>query len=253
MLLFCYTYKLINEVLIHTRRAFMLETLKQEVLEANLQLPEYGLVTFTWGNVSGIDREQGLVVIKPSGVKYEELKLEHLVVVDLDGNVVEGDLRPSSDTATHCRLYRAFPEIGGIVHTHSEWATSWAQAHKPIPAYGTTHADYFYGEVPLTRTLTQEEIETAYELETGNVIVETFEAKKLDPTAMPGLLVAGHAPFTWGKNAAEAVHNAVVLDEVAKMALRTEQLNPKIEPIDQYLLDKHYLRKHGPKAYYGQK
>src|SRR5699024_6152125 len=150
----------------------MLETLKQEVLEANLQLPEYGLVTFTWGNVSGIDREQGLVVIKPSGVKYEELKLEHLVVVDLDGNVVEGDLRPSSDTATHCRLYRAFPEIGGIVHTHSEWSTSWAQAHKPIPAYGTTHADYFYGEVPLTRTLTQEEIETAYELETGNVIVE---------------------------------------------------------------------------------
>lgn len=231
----------------------MLETLKQEVLEANLQLPEYGLVTFTWGNVSGIDREKGLVVIKPSGVKYEDLKLEQLVVVDLDGNVVEGDLRPSSDTETHCRLYRAFPEIGGIVHTHSPWATSWAQAHKPIPAYGTTHADYFYGEVPLTRTLTQEEIETAYELETGNVIVETFEAKELDPKAMPGVLVAGHAPFTWGKDAAEAVHNAVVLDEVAKMALRTEQLNPNIEPIDQYLLDKHYLRKHGPKAYYGQK
>ncbi|MBS4178207.1 L-ribulose-5-phosphate 4-epimerase [Lederbergia citrea] len=231
----------------------MLETLKQEVLEANLQLPKHSLVTFTWGNVSGIDREQGLVVIKPSGVAYVELKLEDLVVVDLDGNVVEGELRPSSDTATHLALYKAFNEIGGIVHTHSPWATSWAQAYRPIPALGTTHADYYYGEIPITRPLTQREIESAYELETGNVIIETFQKQDLDPVAMPGVLVAGHAPFCWGKNAEEAVHNAVVLEEVSKMAFNSFQLNPQIGPMDQFLLDKHYLRKHGPRAYYGQK
>ncbi|MCM3111850.1 L-ribulose-5-phosphate 4-epimerase [Lederbergia lenta] len=230
----------------------MLETLKKEVLEANLQLPEHGLVTFTWGNVSGIDREQGLVVIKPSGVAYEDLKLEDLVVVDLEGNIVEGELRPSSDTATHLALYKAFGEIGGVVHTHSPWATSWAQASRPIPALGTTHADYYYGEIPVTRPLTQKEIEEAYELETGNVIIETFRNLDLDPKAMPGVLVSGHAPFCWGKNAYEAVYNAVVLDEVAKMAFHTFQLNPQVQAMDQFLLDKHYLRKHGPKAYYGQ-
>ncbi|QGQ44896.1 L-ribulose-5-phosphate 4-epimerase [Metabacillus sediminilitoris] len=231
----------------------MLEQLKKDVLEANLQLPKHGLVTFTWGNVSGIDREQGLVVIKPSGVAYNELKLGDMVVVDLAGNVIEGSLLPSSDTETHLVLYKAFSEIGGIVHTHSPWATSWAQAHRPIPALGTTHVDYFYGEIPITRSLTQQEILEAYELETGNVIIETFKKLDLDPVAMPGVLVASHAPFCWGKNADQAVHNAVVLDEVAKMALHTFQLNPQIDLIDQYLLDKHYLRKHGPVAYYGQK
>nr|WP_144928482.1 L-ribulose-5-phosphate 4-epimerase [Paenibacillus bovis] len=231
----------------------MLEKLKQEVLEANLALPAHGLVTFTWGNVSGIDREEGLVVIKPSGVKYEALKLEDLVVLDLDGNIVEGNLRPSSDTATHIALYKAFPDIGGVVHTHSPWATSWAQAERSIPALGTTHADYYYGDIPVTRRLTQQEITEAYELETGNVIIETFTKNNIDPVAMPGVLVAGHAPFCWGKNADAAVHNAVVLEEVAKMALHTLQLNPQIDFIDQYLLDKHYLRKHGPGAYYGQK
>jgi L-ribulose-5-phosphate 4-epimerase len=231
----------------------MLERLKKEVLEANLQLPEHGLVTFTWGNVSGIDREQGLVVIKPSGVPYEELEITDLVVMDLEGRVVEGALRPSSDTPTHLALYRAFPQIGGIVHTHSPGATSWAQAGRPIPALGTTHADYFYGEIPCTRTLTQVEIERGYELETGNVIIETFDKEELDPVAMPGILLSGHAPFCWGKNANQAVHNAVVLEEIAKMALQTFQLNPQIKPIDQFLLDKHYLRKHGANAYYGQK
>ncbi|MBS4200482.1 L-ribulose-5-phosphate 4-epimerase [Bacillus sp. FJAT-49732] len=231
----------------------MLETLKQEVLEANLQLPEHGLVTFTWGNVSGIDRESGLVVIKPSGVAYSEMKIDDLVVVDLEGNMVEGALRPSSDTPTHLALYKAFPEIGGVVHTHSPWATSWAQAGRPIPALGTTHADYYYGEIPVTRGLTQKEIEEAYELETGNVIIETFRNLDLDPKAMPGVLVSGHAPFNWGKNADEAVHNAVVLEEVAKMALHTIQLNQNVGSMDQFLLDKHYLRKHGPGAYYGQK
>lgn len=231
----------------------MLEQLKQEVLKANLQLPEHGLVTFTWGNVSGIDREQGLVVIKPSGVPYEKLKVEDLVVLNLDGEVVEGALRPSSDTPTHLALYRAFLQIGGIVHTHSTWATSWAQAGRRIPALGTTHADYFYGEVPCTRALTQEEIERAYELETGNVIIETFINEGIDPVAMPGVLLVGHAPFCWGKDANQAVHNAVVLEEVAEMALHTFQLTPQIKPIDQFLLDKHYLRKHGANAYYGQK
>jgi L-ribulose-5-phosphate 4-epimerase len=231
----------------------MLERLKREVLDANLQLPEHGLVTFTWGNVSGIDRETGLVVIKPSGVPYDELQIDDLVVLDLDGNIVEGSLRPSSDTPTHLALYRALPQIGGIVHTHSPGATSWAQAGRPIPALGTTHADYFYGEIPCTRTLTQEEIERGYELETGNVIIEAFEKEGLDPVAMPGILLSGHAPFSWGKNANQAVHNAVVLEEVAKMALNTYILNPQIKPIDQFLLDKHYLRKHGANAYYGQK
>ncbi|MEH6953212.1 L-ribulose-5-phosphate 4-epimerase [Neobacillus drentensis] len=231
----------------------MLEYLKREVLEANLALPVHGLVTFTWGNVSGIDRETGLVVIKPSGVAYDELQIDDLVVLDLDGNIVEGSLRPSSDTPTHLELYRAFPQIGGIVHTHSPGATSWAQAGRPIPALGTTHADYFYGEIPCTRTLSQEEIDRGYELETGNVIIETFEKEGLDPVAMPGILLSGHAPFSWGKNANQAVHNAVVLEEVAKMALNTFTLNPQIKPIDQFLLDKHYLRKHGANAYYGQK
>ena len=231
----------------------MLERLKKEVLEANLDLPKHGLVTFTWGNVSGIDRQTGLVVIKPSGVPYDELRIDNLVVVDLDGNIVEGTFRPSSDTPTHLALYRAFPQIGGIVHTHSPLATSWAQAGRAIPALGTTHADYFYGEIPCTRTLTQEEIERGYELETGNVIIETFEKEGLDPVAMPGILLSGHAPFSWGKNADQAVHNAVVLEEVAKMALNTYMLNAQIKPIDQFLLDKHYLRKHGANAYYGQK
>ncbi|MGG1678451.1 L-ribulose-5-phosphate 4-epimerase [Neobacillus sp. NRS-1170] len=231
----------------------MLERLKRDVLEANLQLPKHGLVTFTWGNVSGIDRETGLVVIKPSGVPYDELHIDDLVVVDLDGNIVEGSLRPSSDTQTHLALYRAFPQIGGIVHTHSPSATSWAQAGRSIPALGTTHADYFYGEIPCTRTLTEEEIERGYELETGNVIIETFEKESLDPVAMPGILLSGHAPFSWGKNASQAVHNAVILEEVAKMALNTYLLNPQIKEIDQFLLDKHYLRKHGVNAYYGQK
>jgi L-ribulose-5-phosphate 4-epimerase len=231
----------------------MLERLKKDVLEANLQLPKHGLVTFTWGNVSGIDRQNGLVVIKPSGVPYDELQIEDLVVLDLDGKIVEGTLRPSSDTPTHLAIYRAFPQIGGIVHTHSPWATSWAQAGRRIPALGTTHADYFYGEIPCTRTLTEEEIERGYELETGNVIIETFEKEGLDPVAMPGILLSGHAPFSWGKNANQAVHNAVVLEEVAKMALNTFMLNPQIKEIDQFLLDKHYLRKHGVNAYYGQK
>lgn len=229
----------------------MLEALKQQVLEANLELPKHGLVTFTWGNVSGIDRESGLFVIKPSGVPYEQLKAEHMVVVDLDGRVVEGELRPSSDTPTHMVLYRSFPDIGGVVHTHSPWGTSWAQAGRPLPAYGTTHADYFYGEIPVTRPMTKEEIEGAYELETGNVIVERFAA--LDPNQVPGVLVHSHAPFVWGKDAHNAVHNAVVLEEVAKIASRMLLIRPDTPPMDQTLLDRHFLRKHGANAYYGQK
>ncbi|EPR29283.1 MULTISPECIES: L-ribulose-5-phosphate 4-epimerase [Geobacillus] len=228
----------------------MLEELKRAVLEANLQLPQYRLVTFTWGNVSGIDRERGLVVIKPSGVAYDKLTIDDMVVVDLTGNVVEGDLKPSSDTPTHLWLYKQFPGIGGIVHTHSTWATVWAQAGKGIPALGTTHADYFYGEIPCTRPMTNEEIQGAYELETGKVITETF--RFLDPLQMPGVLVHGHGPFAWGKDPANAVHNAVVLEEVAKMAARTYMLNPNAQPISQTLLDRHYLRKHGANAYYGQ-
>jgi L-ribulose-5-phosphate 4-epimerase len=231
----------------------MLEALKHTVWEANMDLPKYGLVTFTWGNVSGIDRESGYAVIKPSGVPYEELKAEQMVVVDLEGNVVEGNLRPSSDTATHVLLYKAFPAIGGIVHTHSPWATSWAQAGCSIPALGTTHGDYFYGGVPCTRAMTEAEINGAYELETGNVIVETFNTNNIDPSQVPSVLVNSHAPFCWGKDPHNAVHNAVVLEEVAKMALHTYQLNPNVQPMDQALLDRHYLRKHGANAYYGQK
>lgn len=230
----------------------MLEALKQQVLEANLELPKYGLVTFTWGNVSGIDRDSGLFVIKPSGVPYEEMKADDMVVVDLEGNVVEGKLRPSSDMPTHRVLYREFPEIGGVVHTHSPWGTSWAQAGQSLPAYGTTHADYFYGAIPVTRPMTKDEIEGAYELETGNVIVETLRSQGIDPNQVPGVLVHAHAPFVWGKDAANAVHNAVVLEEIAKIAARMLQINPKAAAMDQTLLDRHFLRKHGANAYYGQ-
>lgn len=228
----------------------MLEALKQSVWEANLDLPKYGLVTFTWGNVSGFDRESGLMVIKPSGVPYEELQRDDMVVVDRNGQVVEGRYKPSSDTPTHLALYEAFPAIGGIVHTHAPWATSWAQAGRSLPALGTTHADYYYGAIPCTRPMTEEEIRGAYERETGNVIVETF--RDLNPMQIPGVLVHSHAPFNWGKDPHEAVHNAVVLEECAKMALHTFALNPSAQPMDQALLDKHFLRKHGANAYYGQ-
>lgn len=228
----------------------MLEKLKEEVWKANLELVKHGLVIFTWGNVSGIDRQHGMVVIKPSGVSYDTMKPSDMVVLDLYGKVVEGHLKPSSDAPTHLVLYRQFLNIGGVVHTHSEWATSWAQAGLGISALGTTHADYFYGEIPCTRKMTSEEIKGDYELETGRVIVERF--KEIDPDQVPGVLVNNHAPFTWGKNADDAVHNAVVLEEVAKMAFRSLQLNPKAE-MDQVLLDKHFLRKHGANAYYGQK
>lgn len=228
----------------------MLEQLKQQVLEANLQLPQHDLVTFTWGNVSGIDREQELIVIKPSGVAYESLQRDDLVVLDQDGNQVEGELKPSSDTPTHLVLYRAWPQIGGIVHTHSPWATSWSQAGRTISPLGTTQADYYYGEIPCTRKMLSSEIQTEYELETGNVIVETF--KDRDPNQIPGVLVQNHGPFCWGTDAGNAVYNAVVLEEAAKMAYRTEQLNPSVRPVDQELLDKHFLRKHGASAYYGQ-
>jgi L-ribulose-5-phosphate 4-epimerase len=212
-------------------------------------LVKHGLVLFTWGNVSGIDRKKGLVVIKPSGVSYDDMKPDDMVVVDMEGNVVEGSYKPSSDTATHLVLYRSFPDIGGIVHTHSEWATIWAQSGKPVPALGTTHADYFYGNIPCTRKLTKSEIASSYEQETGNVIVETF--KGFDPNSVPGVLVNNHGPFAWGKDAHDAVHNAVVMEAVAKMAYYTLNINP-VPPIDQELLDKHYLRKHGKNAYYGQ-
>lgn len=228
----------------------MLQKLKEQVLNANLDLVKHGLVIFTWGNVSAIDRGTGLVVIKPSGVAYEKMKAKDMVVVNLDGEIVEGNLKPSSDTATHLVLYRKFGNIGGVVHTHSEWATSWAQAGQGIPAIGTTHADYFYGEIPCTRKMTKAEIEGEYELETGNVIVERF--KSLNPDMVPGVLVNNHGPFAWGKSAGDAVHNAVVMEEVAKMTFRSLYLNPKTT-MDQSLLDKHYLRKHGKNAYYGQK
>ena len=227
----------------------MLEKLKEEVYRANLDLVEHGLVIFTWGNVSGIDRERGLVVIKPSGVSYDEMRPQDMVVMNLYGQVVEGNLKPSSDTPTHLVLYRQFQNIGGVVHTHSEWATSWAQAGKGIPALGTTHADYFYGEIPCTRKMTKEEIEKDYELETGKVIVERF--KELNPDQVPGVLVNNHGPFSWGTDAHNAVHNAVVMEEVAKMTFRTLQLNLETK-MDQVLLDKHFLRKHGKDAYYGQ-
>lgn len=230
----------------------MLEQLKQEVYEANMLLPKYHLVTFTWGNVSGIDREKGLFVIKPSGVDYDKLTPDSMVVVNLEGEVVEGDDRPSSDTPTHVVLYNRFQEIGGVVHTHSPWATSWAQAGRGIPCYGTTHADYLYGQVPCVRTLTKEEIETAYEKNTGVLIADEFERLAVDYLATPAVLCKNHGPFTWGKDAKEAVHNAVVLEEVAKMAARCEQIDPKVNPAPQELQDKHYYRKHGKNAYYGQ-
>lgn len=228
----------------------MLENLKKQVLDANLLLPKYGLITFTWGNVSGIDREAGLVVIKPSGVEYDGMSVEDMVVVDLDGKVVEGKWKPSSDTPTHLALYRAFPAMGGIVHTHSRWATSFAQAGRGIPPMGTTQGDYFYGEIPCTRKMTPEEIGGEYELETGNVIIETF--KGVDPMTIPAVLVHSHGPFTWGKDAMEAVHNAVVLEEVAFMDFHAMALAPDAGAMQQELLNKHYLRKHGANAYYGQ-
>ena len=230
----------------------MLEELKKEVYEANMLLPKYGLVTFTWGNVSGIDREKGLFVIKPSGVDYDKLTPDDMVVMDLEGNRVEGTLNPSSDTKTHLILYNRFPKIGGVVHTHSPWATSWAQAGRDIPCYGTTHADYIYGSVPCARNLNEEELKN-YEWNTGVLIADLFEERKLDPMAVPCVLCKNHGPFTWGKDAAQAVYHAVVLEEVAKMALLTCQINPNAEPAPQHVLDKHFMRKHGPNAYYGQK
>lgn len=231
----------------------MLEKLKQEVYEANMELPKRSLVTYTWGNVSGIDRESGLFVIKPSGVEYEELKPEDLVVMDLNGNKVEGELNPSSDTKTHLELYKAFPEIGGIVHTHSLHAVAWAQSRRDIPCYGTTHADYFYGDIPCARNLTQEEIDEDYELNTGKVIVETFRIRNINPMYVPAVICSNHGPFTWGKDAAQAVYHAVVLEEVARMVMLTEQNNPHVGPAPQSIQDKHFMRKHGPNAYYGQK
>ena len=230
----------------------MLEQLKQEVYEANMMLPAYGLVTFTWGNVSGVDREAGLFVIKPSGVPYEELKAEDMVVVDFDGNKVEGRMNPSSDTPTHAYLYKCWDSIGGIVHTHSSYATSWAQAGRSIPCYGTTHADYYYGEVPCVRCLNAEEIEEAYEKNTGVLIVNEFARMGKDPVAVPAVLCKNHGPFAWGKNAVDAVHSAVVLEEVSKLAFRAELIQPKVAPAPQELQDKHYFRKHGANAYYGQ-
>lgn len=231
----------------------MLETLRKQVYEANMELPRRGLVTFTWGNVSGIDRARGLVVIKPSGVEYEALTPQDLVVLDLEsGRVVEGGLNPSSDARTHLELYRAFPDLGGVVHTHSPSAVAWAQAGRDIPCYGTTHADYFYGPVPCARQLTQAEIDEDYEKNTGAVIVETFRRRGLDPMHLPGVICSSHGPFTWGKDAAQAVYHAVVLEEVAKMAILTREVDPSAAPAPQRVQDKHFLRKHGPAAYYGQ-
>lgn len=231
----------------------MLEKLKQEVYEANLELVKQNLIKYTWGNVSGVDREKGLFVIKPSGVKYEELTVDDMVVCDMDGNVVEGKLSPSSDTKTHSEIYKNFPEVGGVVHTHSNWATIWAQACKDVPAYGTTHADTFYGSIPCARFLSKEEIDEDYERATGRLVVETFRERGINEMEVPGILLSGHGPFTWAKNASEAVYNAVVLEEVCKMSFYTEQLSPGISSIPDRVLDKHYLRKHGKDAYYGQK
>ncbi|AOZ97669.1 L-ribulose-5-phosphate 4-epimerase [Butyrivibrio hungatei] len=231
----------------------MLEELKKKVYEANILLPKYGLVTFTWGNVSAIDRESGLFVIKPSGVDYDTMTPDDMVVMDLNGNKVEGKLNPSSDTPTHVEIYKAFKEVGGVVHTHSSYATSWAQAGRSIPCYGTTHADYFYGEIPCVRCLTKDEIESAYEENTGHLIVNEFNRMEKDPVAVPAVLCKNHGVFTWGKDAHEAVHNAVVTEEVAKMAYRCEVINPDVKPAPQELQDKHYYRKHGANAYYGQK
>lgn len=228
----------------------MLQKLKEEVLRANINLKESGLVILTWGNVSGFDRDKNLLVIKPSGIEYDYMTADDMVVVDIDGKVVEGNLNPSSDTPTHLELYRNFPDVGGIVHTHSTHATAWAQAGRSIPAMGTTHADHFYGDIPCTRKLRPEEVQNDYELNTGKVIVETF--KTIDASSVPGVIVNDHGPFTWGKNAEEAVYNAIVLEEVAKMAFLTHSVAGN-DIIDKYLLDKHYLRKHGRDAYYGQK
>ena len=230
----------------------MLEALKQQVLHANLELVRHRLVVFTWGNVSGIDRDSGLIVIKPSGVEYDRLTAGNMVVVDLEGRVVEGGLNPSSDTPTHIELYKKYEEIGGIVHTHSPEAVAWAQAGRDIPLYGTTHADYFFGPIPCARNLTPEEIDEAYEKNTGLVIIETFETRGIKPMYTPAVLCANHGPFTWGKDAAEAVHNAVVLEEVAKMARNTELINPKVKPAPDCIKEKHFYRKHGANAYYGQ-
>ncbi|MBP5298784.1 MAG: L-ribulose-5-phosphate 4-epimerase [Lachnospiraceae bacterium] len=229
-----------------------MEELKQKVYEANILLPKYNLVTFTWGNVSAIDRESGLFVIKPSGVEYDEMTPDDMVVMDLEGNKVEGKYKPSSDTPTHAEIYKAFKDVGGVVHTHSSFATSWAQAGRGIPCYGTTHADYFYGEIPCVRCLTKEEIDEAYEKNTGVLIVNEFNRMKKDPIAVPAVLCKNHGVFAWGKDAHEAVHNAVVTEEVAKMAFRCELINPEVKPAPQELQDKHYFRKHGANAYYGQ-
>ncbi|MCE0494504.1 L-ribulose-5-phosphate 4-epimerase [Vibrio salinus] len=229
----------------------MYEDLKQRVLAANLMLPKYGLVTFTWGNVSEIDRERGVIAIKPSGVEYDNMKVDDIVVVDLNGDIVEGHLNPSSDTATHIELYKAFPGLGGVVHTHSKKATIWAQVSADIPALGTTHADYFYGDIPCTRNMYPDEIAENYEKNTGLVVIEEFNQRHIDPMSVPSVIVSGHGPFSWGKDASDAVHNAVVLEEVADMALSTRLLNSGIK-IQQELSDKHYLRKHGENAYYGQ-
>ena len=232
----------------------MLENLKELVCKANLLLPKHGLVTFTWGNVSGVDREKGLMVIKPSGVEYDEMTAEDMVVVSLEtGKKVEGKWNPSSDTDTHVALYNAFPTLGGVVHTHSRWATSFAQAGRGITAYGTTQGDYFYGEIPCTRKMTPEEIGGRYEHETGNVIIECFRERNIDAAQVPAVLVNSHGPFAWGADPMDAVHNAVVMEECAFMALHALMLNPGLEPMQPELLDKHYLRKHGPNAYYGQK
>ncbi len=230
----------------------VIQQLKEDVFKANLELVEQGLVIYTWGNVSGIDRESGLVVIKPSGVDYTTMTVEDMVVIDLQGNVVEGQLKPSSDTPTHLELYRQYSDIGGVVHTHSEWATSWAQAGVNIPCYGTTHADYFYGEILCTRSLTDEEIQGEYELNTGKVMVETLREANKGAFELPGMIITNHGPFSWGESAHKAVHNAKVMEEVAKMAYRTEKINPRVQPAKQTLVDKHYLRKHGKNAYYGQ-
>ena len=230
----------------------MLEQLKQQVYEANMELPKRGLVTYTWGNVSGIDRASGLFVIKPSGVEYDELRPEDLVVMDLNGNKVEGDLNPSSDTRTHLELYKAFPDIGGVVHTHSPHAVAWAQAGRDIPAFGTTHADYFYGPIPCARALTQEEIDEDYEKNTGKVIIEEFTKRGIQPMHVPAVICSSHGPFTWGKDAAQAVYHAVVLEEAANTAIYTIQIDPNAAPAPQRIQDKHFLRKHGPNAYYGQ-
>ena len=232
----------------------MLEALKEQVLKANLALPKHDLVTFTWGNVSAIDRESGLIAIKPSGVEYDEMTADDIVLVSLEtGERVEGRLKPSSDTPTHVELYRAFPQLGGIVHTHSTYAVAFAQARRDLPAFGTTHADYFYGPVPCTRELTPGEIDEDYEKNTGKVIIETFQNRGIDPVHVPGVLCASHGPFTWGKDAAQAVYHAVVLEEVARMAILTLTIDPDAQPAPQHVLDKHFMRKHGPNAYYGQK